>query len=222
MRVYDINRIGYHEALALQRNAVTALQDGGGEEKLFLLEHGHVVTKGRNATDSALVATPELLAARDVLLVESDRGGDITYHGPGQLVGYPIVALEEGRRDIRRYVHDLEGAVIKTLADFDLEATRDTGNRGVWIDGRKIASLGIRIARWVTSHGFALNVTTDLDYFSLIVPCGIADCTMTTMTQELGHDVNMDEVKQVFVRHFSATFGRTPLWDGAEEMQNYG
>ena len=153
----------------------------------------------------------ELLAHRGVTLVETDRGGDVTYHGPGQLVGYPVLMLESERRDIRRYVRDIEEVLIRTLAEFSIDARRDTVHRGVWIEQRKIASVGIRISRWVTSHGFALNVNTDLSYFSLIVPCGIEGCQMTSMATELDSHVDMQAVKDTVVRAFSDVFDREPV-----------
>lgn len=214
MIIRDLGRIRYDDALRMQRETVARLQAGTGEETLYLLEHEHVVTLGRNATTGSLVASRELLALRGVDLVETDRGGDVTYHGPGQLVGYPIIALETGRRDIRRYVHDVEETLIRTLADFGVEGHRDSQNRGVWVEDRKIASVGIRISRWVTMHGFALNVSTDLSYFSLIVPCGIAGCRMTTIEQETGKRVDMRDVKNKFAEQFCRLFGREAQVDG--------
>lgn len=210
MIVHDLGRIRYAHALKLQRDAVARLQqDRSGAETLYLLEHEHVVTLGRNATTGSLVASKELLALKGVELVETDRGGDITYHGPGQLVGYPIIALEDERRDIRGYVRDVEEALIRTLAAFDIQGRRDPANRGVWVEDRKIASVGIRISRWVTMHGFALNVGTDLSFFSLIVPCGIAGCRMTTIEQELGKAVGMSAVKNTFIEKFCDVFARS-------------
>jgi lipoyl(octanoyl) transferase len=206
--VRDLNTIAYDEALELQRQTVTRLQSGEGDEMLYLLEHPHVITLGRNATTGALLADTGLLDQRGVTVVETDRGGDITYHGPGQLVGYPILALAEGRRDIRRYVTDLEEALLQTLAEFGIRGGRDPVHRGVWVDGKKIASVGIRISRWVTSHGFALNVSTDLSYFSLIHPCGIVGCPMTTISQEKGSVIDMHIVKAIFTDKFSSVFGR--------------
>jgi lipoyl(octanoyl) transferase len=213
MNVKDIGIVGYHDALALQRDTVRNLQAEGGEETLYLLEHQHVVTLGRNATMASLVASRELLALKGVDLVETDRGGDITYHGPGQLVGYPILALEEGRQDIRRYVSDVEEALIRTLAELGITGRRDPVHRGVWVRDCKIASVGIRISRWVTSHGFALNVSTDLSYFGLIVPCGIAGCRMTTISNEIGRPLEMATVKSIFVDKFCDIFERTATGD---------
>ena len=206
--IRDLNVIAYDEALALQRQTVKRLQAGEGGEVLYLLEHPHVITLGRNAATGSLLANTDVLRSKDVTVVETDRGGDITYHGPGQLVGYPILALEEGRRDIRRYVTDLEEVLLQTLAEFGIEGRRDPVHRGVWVDNRKIASVGIRISRWVASHGFALNVNTDLTYFSLIHPCGIVGCPMTSIAQERGSAIDMQIVKGVFADRFAAVFGR--------------
>ncbi|UCG50387.1 MAG: lipoyl(octanoyl) transferase LipB [Candidatus Latescibacterota bacterium] len=209
--IQDLGVASFPDAYARQRRSIEELQNGGGEEVMFLLEHPHVVTKGRNASDSALKASREHLARKNVVLVETDRGGDITYHGPGQLVGYPIIELEPGRRDIRRYVNDIEEVILRALTEFSIRARRDRVNRGVWVDDRKIASVGVRISRWVTSHGFALNVNTDLSFFSLIVPCGIPNCEMTSMSRELGRSLNMDDVKDVVVRNFCDVFDREPI-----------
>ena len=209
--LHDLGTVPYHTALELQRETVTSLHTGAPDEALYLLEHPHVVTRGRNASVSTLLASGELLARKGVILVETDRGGDVTYHGPGQLVGYPILRLEEGRRDIRRYVNDVEEVLIRALGELSIEARRHPRHRGVWVGPRKIASLGIRISRWVTSHGFALNVSTDLSYFSLIVPCGIAGCEMTSIERELGRPVEMSVVKEIVSRSFSRVFGREVL-----------
>ncbi len=211
VHVHDLGLIAFDEAYAIQRDTVARIQNGTGQDTLYLLEHPHVVTKGRNAGDSTLVAGPELLRQRGVTLVETDRGGDVTYHGPGQLVGYPIVELETDRRDVRRYVYDVEEVLIRTLDGFSIKAHRDPVHRGVWVDNRKIASVGIRISRWVTSHGFALNVNTDLSFFSLIVPCGIEGCRMTSIANELGNQVDIQRVKTAIVDVFADVFGRTPV-----------
>lgn len=221
--VEDLGTIAYDDAFRLQKQTVERLQNGPGDEVLYLLEHTHVITRGRNASDDSLLASPELLASRGVQLVETDRGGDITYHGPGQLVGYPILRLEEGRRDIRRYVMDLEEALVRTLAAFGIEGHRDPVHRGVWVKGRKIASVGIRISKWVTSHGFALNVDTDLAYFGLMHPCGITGCRMTTMSLELGRRVAIDEVKSTFIAEFGRIYEREMITGPCdEELRSHG
>jgi len=205
---HDLDRISYDEATAIQRRTVEALHKGSGDEALYLLEHPHVITQGRNASRDAVRASERSLHDKSVTLTETDRGGDVTYHGPGQLVGYPIIRLPEGRRDVRRYVTDVEEVLIRTLADFSIEGERHPIHRGVWVSGRKIASVGIRIARWVTSHGFALNVATDLSYFELIHPCGIEGCEMTSIERETGATPDMAAVKNIVVRHFADVFDR--------------
>jgi len=215
--VHDLGTVPYEDAYRVQRETVERLQRGGTEEALYLLEHPHVITKGRNASGSTLLADRDLLARKGVALVETDRGGDITYHGPGQLVGYPILQLEPARRDIRRYVSDVEELLIRTLSGFSISAHRNAAHRGVWIGDCKIASVGIRISRWVTSHGFALNVNTDLSYFSLIVPCGIQNCRMTSMARELGCSVDLGAVKDAAARAFSSVFGREIAFAPAEK-----
>jgi len=198
----------YDVAFALQKQEVERLQRDEGDDVLLFVEHPHVITVGRNADGSALHADRRLIEARGARVVATDRGGDVTYHGPGQLVGYPIVRLEPSRRDIRRYVHDLEDVLIATLADFNLYGARHPEHRGVWVNNRKIASVGIRISRWVTSHGFALNVSTDLSYFSLMNPCGISGCVMTSIETELATQVSMAAVRDRAVAHFGDVFER--------------
>jgi lipoyl(octanoyl) transferase len=149
-----------------------------------------------------------LLAARQVELHESGRGGDITYHGPGQLVGYPILNLHPDRCDVHKYVRDLEDVMLRTCRDFGVEASRVTGLSGAWVGAEKIGAIGVRISRWITSHGFAFNVTTDLDFFKLIVPCGIADGGVTTLSRAAGRGVSMDDAQSSIVRNFAAVFDR--------------
>jgi lipoate-protein ligase B len=207
-RTIDLGRVDYEEAWALQRREVERRQKNEGDDVLLFVEHPHVITIGRNADGSALVADRRLIEARGARVVATDRGGDVTYHGPGQLVGYPIIRLEATRRDIRRYVHDLEEVLIETLADFGVFAARHPQHRGVWVQERKIASLGIRISRWVTSHGFALNVSTDLSYFSLMNPCGIPGCAMTSLEMETAKPIAMAAVRERVAAHFGAVFRR--------------
>lgn len=210
-RVADLGVVPYSDAFALQKREVERLQRGDGDEVFILLEHPHVITSGRNASGDALLFDRGTIEGRGVDIAHTDRGGDVTYHGPGQLVGYPIIALEPPRRDIRRYVHDLEDVLIRTLGDFGIESHRHPVHRGVWTGGRKIASLGIRISRWVTCHGFALNVDTDLSYYSMINPCGIVGCEMTSMAAELDRTPDMTQVKWAVVSHFEAVFDRTAV-----------
>jgi len=213
--------VPYGEALDLQLAAREAVKRGEGEERLFLLEHPHVYTLGRNASPADVLAPPEWLAARGVEVVECDRGGQVTYHGPGQLVGYPVVNLSPDRRDIRRYVRDLQEVLVRTLADYGVAAMPGQGqeNIGVWTappepvpepdrQPEKIASLGVHLSRWVTTHGFALNVTTDLGLFAGIVPCGLRAVRMTSIARETGRAPGLAEVAARVAAHFGRVFGR--------------
>jgi lipoyl(octanoyl) transferase len=220
--IRDLGVIAYDDAFTLQKETVERVRSGRSDETLYLLEHPHVITLGRNASTASLVASASLLRAQDVALVETDRGGDVTYHGPGQLVGYPILLLELGRRDIRRFVTDLEEALLRTLAEFGIEGRRDSVHRGVWVGKSKIASVGVRISRWVTCHGFALNVNTDLSYFSLIHPCGITGCRMTSISQELGTAIDMDAVKAAFAEKFAHVFDREVAFEPVDEARLHG
>lgn len=208
VEVRRLGRVPYADALALQRELVVERQAGRIGDLLLLVEHPHVLTLGVRGDGgrSHILAPPEVLAARSVDVFETGRGGDITYHGPGQLVGYPIIDLKPDRRDVHRYVRDLEEVLIRVAADYGIEAERVAGLTGVWVGQRKLAAIGVRIARWVTSHGFALNVTTDLDYFNLIIPCGVADRGVTSLTALLGREVDSLEVEERVVRHFGDVF----------------
>lgn len=200
--------VPYGEALALQRSLVEERRAGRITDTLLLLEHPHVLTLGVRGDGgrSHILATADALAARGVEVFEAGRGGDVTYHGPGQLVGYPIVDLNPDRRDVHRYVRDLEDVLIRTARDYGITAGRVDGLTGVWVGREKLAAIGVRIARWITSHGFALNVTTNLDYFSLIVPCGIADRGITSLSSLAGHPVELAEVADRVAAHFANVF----------------
>ena len=207
----DVSRLGlvdYQAALDLQRDLVERRKRGEIPDQLLLLEHPDVITLGvKTRSDrSHVLETPEALAARGVALFETGRGGDVTYHGPGQLVGYPIFDLKPDRCDVHRYVRDLEDALILAVAEFGVTAGRVEGLTGIWVGEDKLAAIGVRISRWVTSHGFALNVNTDLSRFGLIVPCGIVGRGVTSLQRILGHDVSMDEVAGAVVRAFEAVF----------------
>lgn len=169
-----LGRLEYEAALELQRDLVEQRKRGQIPDQLLLLEHPHVITLGRNARAEHLLARPEILARAGIRVYPTDRGGDVTYHGPGQVVGYPILDLRAWRRDVVAYVRSLEQVLIDALARFSIQAGRLEGCTGVWIEDRKIAAIGVHISRWITSHGFALNVDTDLDYFRYIVPCGLS------------------------------------------------
>jgi lipoyl(octanoyl) transferase len=184
--VADLGVMPYADALSLQREAARARLSGAiADDLLLLVEHPPVITLGRSTKPGNLLATPELLAARGVDLFEVERGGDVTFHGPGQLVGYPIVNLERHTQDLHWYLRRLEEVMVRALAPWGIVATRNPGKTGVWVGNRKIASIGVHARQWVTWHGFALNVTTDLSYFDLMVPCGIADVVMTSVEREL-------------------------------------
>ncbi len=206
--VEDLGLIEYETAWKLQDEYAREIAEGIRPPTLLLLEHPHVYTFGRRGKQENLLWGESQLKEKGIATHWVDRGGDVTYHGPGQLVGYPIVRLEASRRDIRRYVRDLEEVLIRALADFGIFAGRHPEHRGVWVKNRKIASLGIRISRWVTSHGFALNVATDLSYFSLMNPCGISGCTMTSLEAELLAPVAMASVRERVSTRFGDVFER--------------
>src|SRR5207247_4081035 len=169
------------------------------DDELLLLEHPPVITLGRGGDAANLLAASETLRREGVRFFETTRGGDITYHGPGQLVGYPIVHLGEGRRDIRRYVTAIEEVLIQSVAEYGIEAERVEGRRGIWVGNKKIAAIGVRIARWVTSHGFALNVNTNLNHFRLITPCGLQGRGVTSIAHEVGRESPVAGVRSIGV-----------------------
>src|SRR3954468_820638 len=205
-----LGRVSYAEAVEMQHAARAALKAGTGPERFLLLEHPHVYTLGRNASAEDVLAGPEWLDAMGVEVAECDRGGQVTYHGPGQLVGYPIVNLSPDRRDIRRYVRDLQEVLIRTLAGYGLAAQPGEGqeNIGVWVGEEKIASIGVHLSRWITTHGFALNVATDLSYFSGIIPCGLHQVRMTSIERLTGLTPALPEIAEVAARHFGEVFDR--------------
>lgn len=192
----------------MQERAVERLRSGEGAEQLLLLEHPHVFTLGRGADSRNILADRQQLESHSIEVHETGRGGDVTYHGPGQLVGYPIINLKPDRCDVHRYVRDIEEALIRSIADFGITGDRIAGLTGVWVGDEKIAAIGVRIARWITSHGFALNVNTDLDYFQMIVPCGITDKGVTSISRLIGRSVDIEKVSQVVTRRFGEVFGR--------------
>jgi lipoyl(octanoyl) transferase len=200
----QLGRVDYGRALELQREAASARKQGLISDQLLLLEHPHVITMGRNGHMDNLLADGEILERAGIAFYPTDRGGDVTYHGPGQLVGYPIIDLRDWRRDVGAYVRALEQSLIDTLADYGIAAGRIPKLTGVWVDGAKIAAIGVHLSRWVTSHGFALNVSTDLRYFQYIIPCGLTK-PVTSMAA-LGVRTSTAEVSERFAAHFGRVF----------------
>ena len=208
LQVRDLGRMGYAQAFEFQRDQVERRKRGEIPDQLLLVEHPHVVTMGRNGHDENLLATPEMLERAGIEFHRTDRGGDVTYHGPGQVVGYPIIDLREWKRDVVAYVRGVEQVLIEALAEFGIPAHRETGATGVWTSEGKVAAIGVHISRWVTSHGFALNVDTDLNYFRYIVPCGLTK--PVTSMRALGCEARRDEVGAVIAQCFARVFDRDP------------
>ena len=200
----QLGRVDYGRALELQQQAAADRKLGRIPDQLLLLEHPHVITLGRNGRMENLLASGEILERSGIGFYPTDRGGDVTYHGPGQLVGYPIVDLREWKRDVGAYVRAIEQCIIDTLADYGIAAGRIPKLTGVWVDDRKIAAIGVHLSRWVTSHGFALNVNTDLSYFQYIIPWGLTN-PVTSMAA-LGVRAGLGEVSERFARHFGRIF----------------
>jgi lipoyl(octanoyl) transferase len=207
----DLGLIGYAEAWELQKRIVSARKVGAIEDVLLFCQHPHVITLGRSGKPENLLASEHVLRQKGVEFHASDRGGDITYHGPGQVVGYPIVNLGAIRRDVGWYVRTLEEAMIRATAEFGITAERVAGKTGIWVRAgnseEKLAAIGVHISRWVTSHGFAYNVSTDLRNFELIVPCGIADCKATSLEKLLGRNVGEKEVSPRIAKHLGELLG---------------
>ncbi len=206
--IRDLGRMSYAEALSIQEEIADERKLGQGTDHLLFVEHPHVVTIGRNGRESNVLAPPELLRAKGIELYESNRGGDVTYHGPGQIVAYPIVDLREWKRDVGAFVRAIEQTLIDTLEEFGVLATRIPKLTGVWTDTdagpAKVAAIGVHLSRWVSTHGWALNVTTDLRYFDYIVPCGLKK--PVTSMERLGVQADPEDVKRVLARHFGHCF----------------
>ena len=206
----------YGEALELQRELVERRRAGDVPDLLLLLQHPHVITVGvkRETGHAHILAAPDVLAARGVEVFDAGRGGDVTYHGPGQIVGYPILDLRPDRCDVHRYVRDLEDVMIRVCADYGVQAVRAPGMTGAWVPTprgpEKVGAIGVRVSRWITSHGFAFNVTADLEYFRLIVPCGIGDRGVASLAGLTGRALAIPEAEDAFVRHFCDVFDREP------------
>ena len=199
--------VGYREGLRLQHERVVARKAGTIADTLLLLEHPPVYTLGRNAKRENILFSPERLRRLGAEVFETDRGGDVTYHGPGQLVGYPILDLTRHKRDLAWYMRSLEEVFIRVAGEFGIRAGRIAGARGVWVGNDKLVAMGVHVSRWVTSHGFAFNVNTDLRFFDWIVPCGLRDKGVTSLEKLLGQPVSMDAVTESVILHFGAVFG---------------
>jgi len=202
--VKRLGRVEYGEALAIQKATELAVKEGREPDTLLLLEHPHTLTVGRRGDSAGILMSSDLLAARGVSVFETNRGGKITYHGLGQIVGYPIINLSPDREDVHAFVRDLEEVLIRTLADYDIEAFRIEGLTGVHTPRGKVAAIGVHIARWITTHGFALNVNTDLSFFNLIIACDGEQ--VTSMQDLLGHEIDMPVVEEHIARHFAEVF----------------
>ena len=237
--IVDLGLMGFEEAFELQKRIVAARKAEAIGDVLLLCEHPHVITLGRSGKRENLLASERVLAQKGVEFHATNRGGDITYHGPGQIVGYPVIQLAAIRRDVVWYVRMLEEVMIRTCGDFGVAARREEGKTGVWIEplkrdspqstqssqssdsaaaAEKIGAIGVHISRWVTSHGFAFNVATDLRYFELIVPCGIAERKATSLEKVLGRAVKRNEAATKIVEHFGEVFGREPHQTTREEL----
>jgi len=224
--IVDLGLIAYTEAYALQQSLAAARKAGAIEDVLLLCEHPHVITLGRNAKRENLLVSEHVLRQKGVELHATNRGGDITYHGPGQIVGYPILNLGAIKRDVGWYVRMLEEAMIGASGDFGVTTIRVTGKTGIWVQvckraeatEEKLGAIGVHISRWVTTHGFAYNVSTDLRYFDLIVPCGIADRKATSLEKLLSRNVALGEVKPRLAHHFAELFSFAPRAVSREEL----
>lgn len=210
LEVLDLGRIDWLRAYNLQQEYVLRRKEGLGVDTLLLVEHPHVVTMGRNGKESNLLAPPEILAKAGIGYYETNRGGDVTYHGPGQIVGYPIFDLHGWKKDVVAYVRAVEEGLIRVMASYGINAVREPGMTGVWVNGAKVAAIGIHISRWVSSHGFALNHTPDLSYFRYIVPCGLS--LPVTSMQELGIEATREDV----IARIARTFGEVFAFDSVD------
>ncbi len=222
LQIVDLGLISYIDAYALQQRIVAARKAGAIDDVLLLCEHSHVITLGRNGKRENLLASDHVLRQKNVEFHATNRGGDITYHGPGQIVGYPLLDLSRIKQDVHWYVRTLEEVMIRATADFDISGCRVPGKTGIWVrvppSEEKLAAIGVHISRWVTSHGFAYNVATDLRYFDLIIPCGIHDRKATSLEKLLSRAVSLSEVKPQLVHHFAELFSSTPVHTQSEAL----
>jgi lipoyl(octanoyl) transferase len=202
----DLGFIDYNEAWNLQKEIFSLRCEEKVSDTFFLLEHPHTYTLGKIADKNNLIGSEEYLSNNKISVYEIDRGGDITYHGPGQIVGYPIIKLEDWEKDTHKYLRALEEVIIKTCSQYGIEAGRNPKYTGVWIGNRKIAAIGIKVSRWITMHGFAFNVNTDLNLFNGIIPCGIQDKEVTSLSKELSKTIEIEEVKENLLNNFLTVF----------------
>jgi lipoyl(octanoyl) transferase len=216
--VSNLGRTKYADAWSLQQRILGLRQSAQLEDILLLTEHEHVYTCGKGSDENHLLASDEELKTAGIDVFHIDRGGDVTYHGPGQIVGYPILDLNNYFLDIHRYLRTIEETLLQTLAHFKIHAEREKDMTGVWVQGEKIAAIGIKVSKWVTMHGFALNVHPDLSKFDRIIPCGIFHKGVTSMQSVLGYEISIDDVQKVFVRSFSDIFGCQPRWIEKEDL----
>jgi len=205
--ILNLDAVPYEEALALQKKLVTMRSQGTIYDTLILLEHPPVVTVTRKATLKNILASPDELQEKGISLCQTNRGGDITYHGPGQIVGYPIMDLKDHGKDLHKYIRSIEEMIIRLLMDYGIAAHRDKANPGVWIENDKIAAVGIAVkSSWTTMHGFSFNVNPDLNHYSLIVPCGIATKGITSLSKLLGTPIGVEEVREKLIHHYAEVF----------------
>ena len=219
----DLGFIDYKEAWDLQYEVHAKRVSGDAKDFLFLLEHPNTYTLGKTAHKENLMGSEKYLKENNISVYDIDRGGDITYHGPGQIVGYPIIDLNNWYKDTHKYLRALEDVIIKTCSEYGIDCGRNEKHTGVWIRDKKIAAIGIKVSRWVTMHGFAFNVNTDLNLFSGIIPCGIQDKTVTSLKEELGHEIDVLEVKAKLLNNFIKVFnyGEVKTMQSDEVMQTY-
>lgn len=215
----DLGMIDYKHAWDIQRDVFSKRLHSEINDTLFLLEHPHTYTLGKVAEKENLISSDDQLKELGVSVYEIDRGGDITYHGPGQIVGYPIINLKNWKEDTHEYLRGLEEIIMNVCSDYGLQTKRHPKYTGVWIEDRKIAAIGIKVSRWITMHGFAFNINTDLSYFGGIIPCGIKDKDVTSLQRELGKEVEIDEVKEKLVLRFKEVFGYSDFFK--KENENY-
>ena len=219
----DLGKIDYQAAWELQRELFDKRYKNVLPDILLLLEHNHTYTLGKTADKNNLIGSKNYLEENKISVYDIDRGGDITYHGPGQIVGYPIISLENWKKDTHKYLRAIEEVIIRTCSEFGINSSRNEKYTGVWVEEKKIAAIGIKVSRWITMHGFAFNVNTDLKYFGGIIPCGIKDKAVTSIENELKQKVNIESVKKLILKHFKDVFEYSGYESiTLEEMKNPG